>query len=71
MKRADFYPLIAFVVPTVVTAYGFVIPHSCIAGWNAQSVGFAMTVAGASLTYWTGLSRMRRRMAVERGDAPT
>jgi len=44
MKLKHFYPLAGFVLPTLVIAYGFVIPHSCIAGWNAQSVGFATTL---------------------------
>lgn len=71
MKLADFYPLLGFVIPRVVSAYGFVIPNSCIAGWNEQSIGFALTVAGAGLAYWTGVGRLRRRIAKERGDAPT
>ena len=50
-----FAPLAGFVVPTVAIGYGVVIPRSCIAGWNELTVGFAATVAGACLTYWTGL----------------
>lgn len=55
MKLRYFYPLLGFVVPTVVIGYGFVIPHSCIAGFNDLTLGFAATVAGACLTYWGGL----------------
>jgi len=48
-------PLVFFAVPTVVIAYGVVIPRSCIAGVNALSVGFATTVLGACLTYVAGI----------------
>jgi hypothetical protein len=48
-------PLLSFVVPTVVTAYAFVIPRSCIHGVNALSVGFATTVLGACITYVAGV----------------
>ena len=49
-----YLPLASFVVPTVVMAYGVVIPRSCIAGVNALSVGFGTTVLGACLTYLAG-----------------
>jgi hypothetical protein len=48
-------PLLWFVVPTVVIAYGVVIPKSCIAGLNELTVGFATTVLGACLTYFAGV----------------
>jgi hypothetical protein len=48
-------PLVLFAVPTVVTAYGFVIPKSCIAGFNGLTFGFATTVLGACLTYVAGI----------------
>jgi hypothetical protein len=35
--------------------FGFMIPRSCIAGFNDLTVGFASTVAGASLSYWLGM----------------
>ena len=57
MKPSYFYPLAGFVIPTIVVAYGFVIPHSCIAGWNAQSAGFATTLLGACAAYWTGVRK--------------
>lgn len=63
MKLRYFYPLLGFVVPTVVIGYGFVIPRSCIAGVNDLTVGFAATVAGACLTYWSGL-----RLVVRDGE---
>jgi len=49
MKLRHFYPLLGFVLPTLVIGYGFVIPKSCIAGINAQSVGVGTTVLGACL----------------------
>lgn len=49
-----YLPLIAFVVPTLGIGYGFVIPGSCIAGFNELTLGFATTVAAACLTYWIG-----------------
>ncbi len=55
MKIKHFYPLAGFVIPSLVIGYGFVIPHSCIAGWNALSIGFATTLLGASIAYWTGV----------------
>jgi hypothetical protein len=55
-----YLPLVSFVVPTVVTAYGFVIPRSCIAGWNALSFGFGTTVLGACIAYFAGIRAARR-----------
>jgi hypothetical protein len=55
MKIRYFYPLLGFVIPTVLIGYGIVIPRSCIAGVNDLTLGFAATVAGACLTYWAGL----------------
>lgn len=48
------WPLVGFVVPTVIVGYGVVIPASCIAGVNELTIGFGATVAGACLTYWLG-----------------
>lgn len=48
-------PLLGFVVPTVAIGYGFVIPRSCIAGVNALTVGFALTIVGACITYVLGV----------------
>jgi hypothetical protein len=49
------WPLVGFVVPTVVIGYGFVIPRSCIAGVNELSIGFATTILGACATYVAGV----------------
>jgi len=55
MKFSYLYPLVGFVVPTLLIGYGFVIPRSCIAGINDLTIGFAATVVGASVTYFLGL----------------
>jgi len=60
MKPSYFYPLLGFVVPTVVIGFGFVIPKSCIAGINDLTIGFAITVASACVTYWVGLRTVLR-----------
>ena len=64
-----FAPLAGFVVPTVVIGYGFVIPRSCIAGWNELTVGFAATVLGACLTYVTGVRMAARSGGKRDGEA--
>jgi hypothetical protein len=48
-------PLVLFAAPTVVIAYGFVIPKTCIAGFNGLSFGFGTTVLGACMTYVAGI----------------
>jgi hypothetical protein len=53
-------PLILFAVPTVIIAYGFVIPRSCIAGFNGLTFGFATTVLGACTAYAVGIRTARR-----------
>jgi len=55
MKLSYFYPLVGFVIPTVVIGYGIVIPRSCIAGINELTVGFATSVIGACATYYFGV----------------
>ena len=55
-----FMPLVGFVVPTLMIGYGFVIPRSCIAGINELTLGFAITIAGACVSYWLGLRALAR-----------
>ncbi len=56
LSRVRFFlPLAAFLVPTAIVGFGFVIPRSCIAGVNEQSVGFALSLVGASIAYWQGV----------------
>jgi hypothetical protein len=54
-RFSHFYPLIFFLVPTVLIGYGLVIPRSCIAGLNDKTVGFATALAGAGFAYWQGV----------------
>lgn len=49
-----YLPLAGHVVPTVVIAYGWVIPRSCIAGWNVLTAGFGLSVVGACIAYALG-----------------
>jgi hypothetical protein len=63
LQLRHFAPLAGFVLPTVLIGYGFVIPRSCIAGWNDLTIGFAATVIGACLTYVAGV-----RMALRSGN---
>jgi ABC-type Fe3+ transport system permease subunit len=60
MKLSYFFPLLGFVVPTVIIGFGVVIPRSCIAGINDLTVGFAITVVSACVTYWLGLRTVLR-----------
>ena len=69
MKLRHWTPLFGFVVPNVVIGYGFVIPHSVIAGVNQLTIGFGITIGAACLTYWMGLrSVLRERGGL--GDRP-
>jgi hypothetical protein len=69
LKPRHFVPLAGFVLPTVLIGYGAVIPRSCIAGLNELTFGFATTVVGACLTYWTGLRLVAREGAKRDGEA--
>ncbi len=61
MKLALVWPLVGFLVPTLVLGFGFVIPRSCIVGLNELTVGFVTTLAAACLTYGLGISAARRQ----------
>jgi hypothetical protein len=63
MKLSYLYPLVGFVVPTVIVGYGFVIPKSCIAGINDLTIGFTVTVISACITYRIGLRNALRDVA--------
>ena len=60
LSSRHFMPLVGFVVPTLVIGYGFVIPRSCIAGINELTLGFAVTIASAGISYWLGLRALVR-----------
>ncbi len=66
MKKHYFYPLFGFILPTVAIAYGVVIPHSCVAGINAQSIGFGTTLLGASIAYCVGISKVISDLKAEK-----
>jgi hypothetical protein len=59
MRVKYFCPLVAFVLPTLVIAYGVVIPNSPTAGVNSLTIGFGATVLGARFAYLAGI-----RMAI-------
>lgn len=75
MRLRHFLPLLGFVLPTLIIGYGYVIPRSCIAGFNALSVGFGTTVLGACFTYVAGLRLAMPKQACElprrKGDDAT
>jgi hypothetical protein len=60
MKLRYFLPLIGFVLPTLGIGFGVVIPRSCIAGVNDLTIGFAMSVVGACITYFIGVRAVLR-----------
>ena len=60
MKMRYLVPLATFVVPTVGIGYGIVIPRSCIAGVNDLTLGFAVSIVGASIIYMLGLRTVLR-----------
>jgi hypothetical protein len=66
MKLRYFYPLFGFVLPTLLIAYGVVIPRSCIAGMNEQSIGFGTTILGACLAYLAGIRAVLRNRSCDR-----
>ena len=49
-----YLPLLGHVIPTLVIGYVWVIPRSCIAGWNALTVGFGLSVASTIVAYLLG-----------------
>jgi hypothetical protein len=60
LRLRHFVPLAGFLVSTAAIGYGVVIPQSCIAGLNELSAGFAATLVGACITYWSGLRAVAR-----------
>ena len=69
LRARHFAPLAGFAVPTLLIGYGVVIPRSCIAGWNELTLGFATTVIGACLSYWSGLRLVARDAGGRDGEA--
>ena len=60
LSLRHFMPLIGFVVPTLLIGYGFVIPNSCVAGFNELTLGLAITLASACVSYRLGLRALAR-----------
>jgi ABC-type Fe3+ transport system permease subunit len=58
-----YLPLVGHAAPTIIIGYGFVIPQSCIAGLNAQTIGFAIAIVGFVAAYVAGV-RIARRQGV-------
>lgn len=55
MKPSYFAPLAGHVIGTLAIGFGQVIPGSCIAGVNALTVGFAVSIVSTCLAYWLGV----------------
>jgi ABC-type Fe3+ transport system permease subunit len=60
LRARDLIPLVAYVIPTVVIGYGWVMPRNGAGGVNELSVGFASAIAGACVTYVIGVRAARR-----------
>ena len=60
VRASDLTPLVGFVVPNVVIGFGYVIPRSPIAGVNDLTIGFAVTIVAAVVTYIAGVRRALR-----------
>ena len=63
MKLRYFLPLLAYVVPTLVIAFGSVIPGTCIEGFNTLTIGFVASIVGTCLTYVSGVWTVARDRA--------
>lgn len=61
LRPLHFLPLVGFLAPTIVIAYGIVLPRNGVAGVNELSVGFAATLIGAAVTYAIGMATAVRR----------
>ena len=68
VRLKHFYPPMAFLVPTIVIGYGFVIPRSPIAGINQFTIGFGSALLGATIAYWQGVRFALRRHAGDRRE---
>ena len=51
MKSGHFYPLLAFLIPTLLIGYGVVIPRSPIVGLNEFTIRFGSTLLGAAVAF--------------------
>jgi ABC-type Fe3+ transport system permease subunit len=60
-----YLPLMVHIIPALIIGFGFVIPWNCVAGVNAQTIGFAITIAGFIAAYTAGV-RIAGRPGVQR-----
>ena len=61
IRPSHFVPLVGFLVPSAVIAYGFVLPRAGFSGVNELSIGFASSLVGAAVTYVIGVFIARKR----------
>lgn len=59
-KLRYYWPLIAFILPSAAIGYGVVLPRSGASGWNALTIGFAGSLAGAAVAYAMGVAAAAR-----------
>ena len=59
-KPRYYWPLVAFIVPSIVIGYGIVLPSNGAAGWNSMTIGFAATLCGAMVAYALGIASALR-----------
>jgi len=69
LRLRHFYPLMGFLIPTIISGYGFVIPRSPIAGINQFAIGFGSALLGATVAYWQGVRfALRKEPGGRRND---
>ena len=61
IRPRHFVPLVGFLVPSALIAYGIVLPRAGLSGVNELSVGFASSLIGATVAYVIGVFLARRR----------
>jgi ABC-type Fe3+ transport system permease subunit len=60
-RPRHFMPLLGFLIPSAVIAYGFVLPRAGFSGVNELSIGFGSSLVGATVTYVIGVVMALRR----------
>ena len=60
-RPRHFMPLLGFLIPSAVIAYGFVLPRAGFSGVNELSIGFGSSLVGAAVTYVIGVVMALRR----------
>jgi hypothetical protein len=62
-RRPRAFVYVMYLAPTLLIGYAIVIPQSCIAGVNGETVGFATAIAGFAAAYAAGVRLARREGA--------